>query len=378
MTLLLLLQLSEKAAAAVDAADKAKLETTLTRLVGFGTRDTFSDTESDVRGIGAARRWIKKEFESIEGLHVEFHPFTARSRRTGEEREALNVFAIHKGKTRPMEAVVFGAHYDSLNLKGGPDDDAPGADDDGSGTAAVIEAARILARHEFERTIIFCCFAGEEQGLLGSRALAKEIKALGFEVVGMLNNDIIASPGESCRIFADATSRPMMRRAKLVGNAAAPDFEILLQARADRPGRGGDQQPFQAEGIPAIRLMSTHENLEAQHTADDTIDKISFDDMLRIFKIDVALLATLADAPPAPAGLRVEAVDGGVRVDWTPQKDADGYRVAIRHGRNLDFSKVVEAKPGDTIPLDVEEGVSVSVAAMRGGALGSFSAEAEP
>ena len=382
MTLLLLaLQISDTARAAVEAADRDRLEKTLTRLVEFGTRDTFSDTESETRGIGAARRWIQQQFESIDGLHVELHPFTARSRRTGEEREAFNVFAIHKGKKRPQEAVVFGAHYDSLNLNGGPDDDAPGADDDGSGTAAVIEAARILGRHSFDRTLIFCCFAGEEQGLLGSRALAKELKALGFDIVAMLNNDIIANAGDddaSCRIFADANSRPMMRHARLIGNAILPDFEIKLQERSDRRGRGGDQMSFQAEGIPAIRLMESVENLAAQHTAEDTIDKISFDYMLKIFKIDVALLATLADAPPAPAEPRVESVDGGVKVDWKPVEGADGYRVAIRHGRNLDFSKVVEASSGDTIPLDDENDVSVSVAAVRNGALGPFGSESRP
>lgn len=378
MTLLLLWQLSEKAVAAVEAADRARLEATLTRLVGFGTRDTFSDEASDERGIGAARRWLQSEFESIEGLHVELHPFTAKSRRDGTEREAFNVLAIHKGKTRPTEAVVFGAHYDSLNLRGGPDDDAPGADDDGSGTTAVLEAARLLAAHEFDRTIIFCCFAGEEQGLLGSRAMAKELPELGFDVVAMLNNDIIAAAGDGCRIFADARSRPMMRHAKLIGAAAVPDFEIELQSRADRPGRGGDQQSFQAEGIPAIRLMEAVENLDAQHTADDTIDKISFEYMLRIFKIDVALVATLADAPPAPGEPSVEAVEGAVKVDWKAVDGADGYRVGIRHVQQLSFSKVVEAAPGDVIPLDVAGGVRVSVAAVRAGALGPFSPEAAP
>lgn len=317
---------------------ESRLRERLEKLVSFGTRSSLSE-----EGIVKAREWLKAEFEKTK-LKVAFHDFNLRLR-TGNVPQK-NVWALLEGTKHPKKLVVFGAHYDSINVKDpDPDGPAPGANDNGSGTVAVLEAATLLAERTFPISIAFVCFSTEEQGLLGAGAFVKMLEDQGYEVVGMINNDIVGGVDDAkeknendCRVFADPEHEPssqMMRWAKIVAESKVKGFRLLLQPRIDRPGRGGDHIQFSRRKMPAIRLIETHENLDRQHNANDTVEHVQFAYLKKMVEVDLALIECLASAPAVP-----EWAEG---FSWKAVAGAEAYLVA-RRGDGIDFEEIVKVK----------------------------------
>lgn len=295
----------------------------LTTLVSFGTRNTFSDTISDKRGIGAARRWIHRRLSRYSKnsggrLQVNFDYFDqSLEGRAAEETKltsirTANVIATLPGKKDNLIYIV-GGHFDSMN--GNRYDgkiDAPGANDDGSGTVTIMELARVMSQLEFDHTLMFVAFTGEEQGLWGSSHLAKRAKDEGWQVGGMITNDIVGNTlgGEGqrensyLRCFSpdpeDSPSRHLARFAKQHVELLAPEMALEMIFRLDRFGRGGDHRPFTENGFGGIRFTEPNEFFSRQHTGEDRLDYVDFDYIARVAKVNATTLACLADAPRPP------------------------------------------------------------------------------
>ena len=362
---------------------ESNLKATVEKLVSFGTRNSLS-----TKGIGEASAWLKSEFEKLPGLKVEFHGFTdPKLMRDGELVPQRNVIATLRGKTRPDEIVVFGAHYDSLNLteKGNPDAIAPGANDNATGTAGVLEAARILSQSEHDRTIVFACFSAEEQGLIGAWHFAKHLKDSGANVVSMLNNDIIGGAKDddgktlndrSLRCFSappqDSDSRRLARLAEFVIERKFPGFSVHVQDAVDRPKRAGDHKSFNAHGFAAIRFIENIETDKLHHTAGDVIHRIHFPYCARVVQADIAFLTNRASAPPAPEGVRI--TDG--TLTWNSVPGANRYLVATR-GEGLGFESFMETDRNEVkATLQGTQPASVCVAAVNEkGCISLFSPE---
>ncbi len=356
----------------IDAQDLRAIDT---RLVGFGTRNLFSEgLHSSTRGVYAARDWLANQFreaaKSSDGrMTVALDTFVQpKTERTPRAVETSSVYATLRGDDPSRGTIVISSHYDSRNSDGNDATlDAPGADDNGSGTSAVLEAARVMARSHFKSTIVFACFDGEEQGLFGSAHFAKTLKDAGVRVEANLNNDIMgASAGHDgerspndVRLFSealpsgakprlvnatgtenDAPSRELARTAKELGEAYVPGMHVNLIYREDRFLRGGDQESFAAQDFPAIRYVEAHENFEHQHQNvrlengvqyGDLLAYVDFDYLARVTALNVAALADLARAPIAPAvklDARKLAYDSTLM--WTPVPDAVAYELVWR------------------------------------------------
>jgi Zn-dependent M28 family amino/carboxypeptidase len=350
-------------------------------LAGFGTRHTLSDTQSPTRGIGAARRWIKGEFDRVAAasggrLKVELDSYVQEpTRRVKVATEVVNVVATLPGRSPESAArvVVIGGHYDSRATNG--DDatsDAPGANDDASGTAVVLELAEVMARREYDATIVFAAFAGEEQGLLGSTRYAKAARVAGRSIEAMITNDIVGNTegtggrrdNRAVRVFSEglpAAESPLAARLRAVGgendspsrqlarylrDAAelyTPGFVARPVFRSDRYLRGGDHMPFLAQGYPAVRLTEPSENYDRQHqdvrTADgvargDVVAGVDFAYVAAVARVNGAALASLASAPPAPADATLETRrlenDSSLRWSAVAAPDLLGYEVVWR------------------------------------------------
>ena len=357
---------------AADVDAKA-LESTIRSLVGFGTRHTLSDTKSETRGIGAARRWAKARFEAISKdcggcLTVETPSQVVTGRRVPNPTEVMDVLAIQKGTSDPNRVIIIAGHIDSrvtdvMNFTS----DAPGANDDGSGVAAVIEAARVLSKHRFPATLVFAVLSGEEQGLLGGKVLADYAKANGWKVEADLNNDIVGnSRGQSgvmdnthVRVFSEGTkavetpeqangrrynggevdspSRNLARYLDGLADRYLTNFDVVMVYRTDRYGRGGDQVPLLEAGYPAVRVTEAVENYDRQHqdlrtekgkVYGDTIEGVDFTYLAQVTRLNVVAMASLASAPPPPSGVKIEgAVSPDTKVSWAPTPGAAGHRV---------------------------------------------------
>ena len=288
-------------------------------LVGFETRGNYSDPNQKNRGIGAARRWI---FDQMRGYsqRLEVSYETARKDTT----DIVSVIAVLPGVEKPEQRIIVSAHYDSINVRArgtrAAEAPAPGADDDASGTAVVLELARVMSRYRFRKTIVFIAFGGEEVGLVGSTHYASRAKAnheqieavfnndiVGANVVGVVHNDVDGSDdlvggdgdtGNRLRVYSpDPQDSPSRRIARLVQEAAGryvPRLHIELVSSADRYGRGGDHLPFQANGFAAVRLTSASEHSNTQHTADDAPEEVSPSftaDVARANGVAIAILA---------------------------------------------------------------------------------------
>src|SRR6185436_347627 len=311
----------------VAAVSADRLAHDVQALAAFGTRHLYSDTTSATRGIGAAREWIRQQMVAAgPRLQVEFDTYqvAAQGGRLPRDVELRNVVAILPGKS-PRRLYVTG-HYDSVARRtdgsGGPDNfdwtradnDAPGANDDGSGTALTIELARAVGASnlDFDATLVFVAFAGEEQGLVGSTLHAGRAAAEHWSIDGVLNNDIVGGShgGDGIvdtahvRVFSegpeDSASRALARYVRRVAGRYVPEQEVVLAARADRFGRGGDHSPFNQEGFPAVRVTEARENYSRQHSVLDTPDGVDPGYLQRNARVNLAALASLALAPPAP------------------------------------------------------------------------------
>ena len=358
------------AAPAPAPVSQTELKNTITALVGFGTRHTLSDTESPTRGIGAARHWAADRFATISRecggcLTIETPSRMMSGPRVPVPANIVNVLAIQRGTSDPDRVVVISGHIDSRNSD--PMDasgDAPGANDDGSGTAAVIEAARILSKRKFPATIVYAVLSGEEQGLFGGKLLAETAKAKGWQVEAVLNNDIVgnshgsggARDDKTVRIFSEgtkATETPeQASRRRYNGGevdsparnlsrfiAALPDAGIDVEQvyRTDRFGRGGDQVPMLEAGFPAVRITERQENYDRQHqnirsegarAYGDLIDGVDFPYLAKVTALNIQALAALASAPGVPTAVSIEGqVSPDTTIKWKPVRGATGYRV---------------------------------------------------
>ena len=383
----------------VARIDESRLQQIVTRLAGFGTRHTLSDAASPTRGIGAARQWILDELRgSSPRLQVSFDthqvPRDGRITRTVELR---NVVALLPG--RSPRRIYITAHYDSLNLVDGgqlasitrppdqpaprdaqlnPDQDynvvAPGANDNGSGTALTMELARVLAESaiDFEATLVFVLWAGEEQGLVGSRLHAEALKAGNVEVVAVFNNDIVGNSrggggvadGESVRVYSEGPEdSPSRALARYIHQAAAryvPAHRVRRMARVDRFGRSSDHVSFNRQGFPAIVFREANENFGKQHADTDTIDGVDFRYLASNARVNAAAAATLALAPAAPRvtnerqqpliGRQPSGYDANLRWDAVP--GAAAYRVYWRDAWAADWqnSRLVTNATSVVIP----------------------------
>jgi Zn-dependent M28 family amino/carboxypeptidase len=295
-------------------------------LAGFETRGNYSDPKQKTRGIGAARRWIFAQFHGYsQRLEVSYD---VEKKGT---TDITSVIAVLPGIAEPEKRVIVGAHYDSINLRATGDKaaeaPAPGADDDASGTAVVLDLARVMSQHHFRKTIVFIAFAGEELGFVGSARYAARAKANHEQIEAVFNNDIVGSDvtgepstgtgialndiggadddtggsgetGNRLRVYspepADSPSRHLARYIKDAAQRYVPMLQIELISRSDRYTRGGDQIPFQHNGFSAVRLTSASENLISQHTTADTPDRVSSAFTANVARVNGAAIAGLA------------------------------------------------------------------------------------
>jgi hypothetical protein len=365
----------------VAAVSPQRIEAYIRKLVSFQTRHTMSDTVSDTVGIGAARRWIKSELERCGAgtrLQLAFDShITPVSARISRPTEIVNVVATLPGTqdaARERMYVVSG-HYDSRNTDiMDATGAAPGANDDASGTAAVMELACVMARHQFDATLVFMTVAAEEQGLLGAAHWAEQAKQKNLNIAGMFTNDIIGSSraddgridASQVRLFAeslpatkemnevnralvatggenDSVSRQLARHVKEQGERYVPKFKVNLIQRRDRYLRGGDHMPFLERGYAALRFSEPNEDFSHQHqnlrTEDGKVygDLLEFDDfnyIAKVARVNAAALATLALAPAAPQGvkLRTDKLENDSNLVWQPNTEPDlaGYRIVWR------------------------------------------------
>ena len=337
-------------AAPDEAVSQSRLEADVARLVAFGTRHTLSSQDDPKRGIGAARKWAEAEFRKTSAacggcLEIVLPETMVQGERVPTPVRLVDVVAIQRGTERPNEVVIVQGHIDSRNsdamdAKG----EAPGANDDGSGTALVLEAARALACRKFAGTIVYAVLSGEEQGLYGGKLLADYAKAQGWTVKAVLNNDIVGNSRGSdgltddthVRVFSegprdDASDRTRAAQRAIGGENDSPSrnlsrwlaglgddgLSVRQVWRADRMGRGGDHLPFQEMGYPAVRFTVAVENYERQHQNvrteagrpfGDTMEAMDFAYLAKVTRINVRALAKLAAAPMPPAAKVTAAV----------------------------------------------------------------------
>ena len=404
----------------VDEISQERIAANLKKFEGFGTRYVMSSDDDPVHGIGAAKRWIYGEFKSYSPkLEVSYQTFRVREgARRGQvlhEIELANVVAILPGTVERDRYVLVTAHYDTVNLHRKPqftdagrmadlvkhgmdeaeaqrvlqlfptadtigdvDNEAtaaetisPGVTDDGSGTAAVMELARVMSQYQFKKTLVFLVFAGEEIGLEGSKAYAAMAKQKGMQIEAVLNNDIIGSDtagngrvnNSTLRVFSDgpedSPGRALLRYTKLMAERYVPSMHVEMVFHGDRFNRGGDHTSFVTQGYAAVRLTTPNENYENQHTATDTFANTSVPYTTRVTRMNAAVLANLALAPPPPVanyiyqsgerkGDRSPMLSRGKSgydavLRWQPSAAPDiaGYEVVIRATTAADWEREI-------------------------------------
>ncbi len=339
----------------VDEVSEAHIKSVIEHLASFKTRHLLSATDMPNYGIGAARQWI---FDQMKGysprLQVRFDKWRVKKngQRIFKDVDLYNVVAVLPGKTMPQTQVIVSGHYDSLNLgrpqagaaAAGPaggapaaigerptqsnweanaELPAPGACDDASGVAATMELARIMSQYEFDKTLVFIAFAGEEQGLVGSTLEAEKMKAEKVDIEAVLNNDIIGtdisgngrSDSSSVAVYGDDTmdspAQSLARYVKLMGERYMPSMKVNINFMQDRLGRGGDHTPFQQQGYAAVRMSTPNEIYANQHHETDTLENMSVPYTARVAKINAAAMASLGLSPKAPAVTRLPGAGRG-------------------------------------------------------------------
>lgn len=357
-----------------------RIEADIRKLVSFGTRNTLSEQDNPTRGIGAARDWIFSEFQKISAacgncLEVEKQTFLQpKANRIPEPTSLTNVIATLKGTTNPERVYVVSGHYDSMCSS--PTDgkcDAPGANDDASGTAAVIELARVMSKQKFDATLVFMTVAGEEQGLLGATYYAQQALEKKMDIEAMFTNDIIggvtsfknAANRQTVRVFSegvpsneteqqantrrgtggenDSASRQLARFIKETADIYSPKFSVTMIYRRDRYLRGGDHIPFLERGFSAVRITETNEDYDHQHQNvrtengkfyGDTIEYVDFDYVANVARVNAAALARLALAPARPknVGMVTARLGNDTELKWDAANAADiaGYEIVWR------------------------------------------------
>lgn len=363
----------------IQSVSPERIQNDITTLAGFGTRHTLSDTVSQTRGIGAARRWIKQEFEKISAdcggcLRVFYQKNlvkAAENQRIPKDVWVVNVVAVQQGSKYPNRYVMMSGDIDSrVSDPNNYTSDAPGANDNASGMAGALEAARVLSNYSFENSIVYAGLSGEEQGLFGGRGLAQYIKGNNWELIGIMNNDMIGNikgvdgvasnrdfrifsepvpPEESDRIRrarrfyggeVDGISRQLARYVYRATRTYMPEMNPMLIYRLDRFGRGGHHRPFNDAGFAGIRIMEAHENYTQQHQDirmengiqyGDLLEYVNFDYAAKLTAVNAINLASLGWAPPTPAKVEIGGVvEPSARLRWEPVEGVLGYKVYWR------------------------------------------------
>jgi len=363
----------------IDAVSAERIKQDVKTLVNFGTRHTLSDTFSETRGIGAARRWIKSEFENISSncsdcLEVFFQKNLipkGDNARIVHDVWVVNVVAIQRGTKYPNRYIIMSGDIDSRVSD--PTDftsTSPGANDNASGMAGTIEAARVLSKYQFESSIIYLGLSGEEQGLYGGKGLAEYAKNKGWDIIGIMNNDMIGNikgvdgviDNRTFRIFSepvpptetererrmrrfyggevDGISRQLARHIHKNVKTYMPEMIPLMIYRLDRFGRGGHHRPFNDAGYAGIRIMEAHENYTQQHqdirvengiAYGDTFEHVNFDYAKKLTAVNAINLASLASAPPPPKNLAIGGiVKPAAKFKWDKVDGAVGYKIYWR------------------------------------------------
>jgi len=359
------------------ATSAERIEADIQTLVNFGTRHTLSETVSDTRGIGAARRWIQAEFERISvtcggclEVRVQAEVISGQDR-IPEPTEVVNVIAILKGTTDPNRYVIMSGDIDSritdpLNST----DDSPGANDNASGMAGVLEAARVLSRYRFPGSIVFAGLSGEEQGLFGGQIMARQAVAQGWHIEGVLNNDMIGNiegingviDNSTARVFSEATrpaetekqarirrftggevdspSRNLARYVDKIADDYIDNLDVMMIYRLDRFGRGGHHRPFNEQGFAGVRIMETNEHYDRQHqdlrnesgrVFGDTIAGVNFEYAAKLTALNAVALASMAMAPAPPSQVTIEGmVSPNTTLKWAKVAGATGYKIYWR------------------------------------------------
>jgi hypothetical protein len=389
-------------AQAQESPSPQRLRASVTKLVEFGTRHTLSSTTDPKRGIGAARDWAASEFAQLgkacgNCIVVERINRRVVGPRAPEGVIVENVLGIQRGSD-PDRYVIVGAHIDSM--AGDVMDasaDAPGANDDGSGVALVLETARTLSKRHFKATIVYAIFSGEEQGLWGGMLLAETAKARGWQIDAMFDNDIVGNSigqdgfraGDRVRLFSegirkadsladvqqrrgdgsedDGPSRALAKAIDGLAQTLPGSLDVIVERRPDRFGRGGDHEPFLALGYPAVRFTVGAENWDRQHqyvrtengrTYGDTIDGMDFDYLAKVTAINIAAVARFAAAPSAPVAVQASgALSRATKLSWTPVRGAKQYVVRWRdhEARGWDQSKSVDGATSITLSQPVDD-----------------------
>ena len=351
---------------------EARLRADIEKLVSFGTRHTLSSETDPVRGIGAARKWAEAEFRKTSAgcggcLEIILPDKTVSGDRIPKPAHIVDVVAIQRGSERPNEVVIVQGHIDSrVSDVMDAIKDAPGANDDGSGTALVLEAARVLSHRKFPTTIIYAVLQGEEQGLYGGQLLAEYAKKQGWTVKAVLNNDIVGNTRGSDGLVDDKTARvfsegpradaddklraaarrfggendsPSRNLSRFVAGLAKPELAVRQVWRADRMGRGGDHLPFLDAGIPAIRFTVGVENYDHQHqdlrtesgkVYGDSVQFMDFTYLAKVTRLNIAVLDRLARVPMPPIVTAEASVSTDTTIKWSGSQGADSFCIYRR------------------------------------------------
>ncbi|GAA0729371.1 M20/M25/M40 family metallo-hydrolase [Aquimarina litoralis] len=378
----------------INAVSSERIEADIKTLAGFGTRHTLSDTVSSTRGIGAARRWIKSEFESISKtcnncLEVFYQKDLVKkgtNQRITKDVMVVNVVAIQRGTKYPNRFIIMSGDIDSrISDPNNFTDDAPGANDNATGMAGAIEAARVLSKYKFESSIIYVGLSGEEQGLFGGKGLANYAKKNNWNIVGVMNNDMIGNiegvdgviDNRTFRIFSEPTnltdnertvknrrfyggevdgiSRQLARYIYKTTKTYMPEMNPMMIYRLDRFGRGGHHRPFNDAGFAGIRIMEAHENYTQQHqdirkedgiAYGDVVEHVNFEYAAKLTAVNAINLASIAWAPPTPTEVKIGGiVEPSVKFKWKKSNDPNiqGYKIYWRDTTSptWDYSRFV-------------------------------------
>ena len=364
----------------ISEVSSERIKKDITKLASFGTRHTLSDTLSEKRGIGAARRWIKSTFNKIskecnDCLEISYQKnyFSKNKRRLVNDVWINNVVAIQRGSKYPNRYIIMSGDIDSRVSD--PNDfssDSPGANDNASGMAGVLEASRVLSKYTFENSIVYLGLSGEEQGLYGGMGLAEYAKDNNWEIIGVLNNDMIGNiegidgiiDNYSFRIFSEPTpaneSEKSRKRRRFYGGEVdgnsrqlaryihkqvkkfMPKLNPMMIYRLDRFGRGGHHRPFNDLGYPGVRIMEAHENYNRQHQDlrseegikyGDVIEGVNFNYAKNITAVNAINLASLGWSSPEPKNVKIGGiVEPSTKLKWdiSTDKNIIGYKIYWR------------------------------------------------
>ncbi len=364
----------------IDGVSSSRIEKDITTLANFGTRHTLSDTLSESRGIGAARRWIFDSFQKIASnckgcIEVSYQKNYVKTdgKRIVKDVWINNVIAIQKGSRYPNRFIIMSGDIDSrISDPNNYTDDSPGANDNASGMAGTIEAARVLSKYTFENSIIYAGLSGEEQGLFGGKGLASYAKEKGWEIIGILNNDMIGNikgvdgviDNRTFRIFSepvpntetekerknrrfyggevDGISRQLARYVHKTVQSYMPEMNPKMIYRLDRFGRGGHHRPFNDMGFAGIRIMEAHENYTQQHqdirtengiNYGDVLEAVNFEYAKKLTAVNAINLAAIGWAPPSVSEFSIGGiVEASVKFKWKKitGENIKGYKIYWR------------------------------------------------